>query len=295
LPELRREMPGDGKPPHDEERPVMDHLVELGIRLRRILIAVFIATGILSFIPINTKYYIPLVSYFPNWLINHILPHTITWRGHTYKVEIMQYNPFAGFDLLIKSALLLGLLGASPIIAKEIYEYIEPALYPHEKERLKKMSVLAIGLFALGIIVAFTIVLPLAFRIMFITSVAVSGRIIAFSDVQKLFSTAILIALATGVAFETPLIVYTLVSLGVVEPEWFQGENKKWVLLASMLLGAAISPDPTGMGMLFLGGLMYASIMLAVKYGAKHRRESEEIPQPRGEVGEAPIPEAHVN
>ncbi len=297
--ELRRELPEDGKPPHDEERPIMDHLMELAVRLRRILAAIIIMAGLLSFIPVNFKYYIPLISYFPNWVINHILPKTITWKGHTYTVDIVQYNPFAGFNLLIKSALLLGVLGASPIIAKEIYEYIEPALYPHEKKKLKKLSFLAIGLFILGIVVAFLVVLPLAFRIMFITSAAVSGRIIAFSDVEKLFSTAVLIAVATGIAFEAPLIVYLLVSFGIIEPTWFEGENKKWVLLASMLLGAAISPDPSGIGMLVIGTLMYISIMTAAKFGAKTRKEPHEenqIPRPKRIIGEkTEIPEPQTN
>jgi len=276
---LRRELPEDGNPPHDTERPIMDHIVELSIRLKRIFIAIIISAGILSFIPVDLKYYIPLISYFPNYVIQHVIPQTVTWKGHTYTVYIAQYNPFAGFNILIKSALLLGLLGASPVIAKEIYEYVEPALYPHEKAKLKKLSIVAIGLFLTGIIIAFLVVLPVAFRIMIITSIAVTGgnKLISFTDVEQLFSTIVLISIATGIALETPLIVYLLVSFGVIDEKWFQGDNWKYVLFGSMILGAAISPDPSGIGMLVIGTVMFLSIMGAAKLGIKEQRKNKQL------------------
>ena len=295
--ELRREDPSDGKPPNDVERPLMDHLVELSIRLRRIFIAVLLAGGVLSFIPIDLKYYIPLISYFPNALINHVLPKEVTWRGHTYVVKIAQFNPFAGFSLLLKSALLLGLLGASPVIAHEIYAYIEPALYPHEKKLFKRLGFVAVGLFMLGVVLAIWFVLPFAFKIMIITSAAVVGpnKLIAFSDVEKLFSTIILISVATGAAFEAPLIVYLLVYLGIIDETWFRGDNLKYIFLASIFLGAVISPDPSGIGMLIIGTAMFLSIVAAAKLGARkkspeaqRRRRTRKSHTPTAATAKAP-------
>ena len=260
--------------PGEREKPIIEHLVELSYRLRRMFIAVLVAAGILSFIPVDTRYYIPLISYFPNMIINHVLPSQVSWRGQTFQVHIAQYNPFAGFNLLIKSALLLGLLGASPVIAYEVYAYVEPALYPHEKRRIKTLGAVAIALFLLGVLTAFYVVLPFAFKVMIITSSAIVGSntLIAFVDVEQLFSTIILIAVATGLAFETPLIVYLLVSFRVVDEKWFRGENKKFILFASMILGAAISPDPSGFGMIVIGLVMFVSIMIAARLGARHMR-----------------------
>ncbi|MCE4606520.1 MAG: twin-arginine translocase subunit TatC [Desulfurococcales archaeon] len=290
--ELRRERFEDGIPPHDKEKPIMDHLVELSIRLRRIFIAVIVTAGVLSFIPVDFKYYIPLVSYFPNAVISYVLPKTVTWHGKTFAVHIAQYNPFAGFNLLIKTALLLGLLGASPVIAHEIYAYVEPALYPNEKARIKSLAIASIGLFLAGIAIAFFIVLPFAFKIMIVTSAAVVGSntLIAFSDVEQLFSTIVLIALATGVAFEVPLIIYLLVSFNIVEEGWFVGENKKYIFILSMFLGAAISPDPSGVGMVVIGTAMFATIMLAAKLGAKHKRRGNDgMPIPAEVIPSEPV------
>lgn len=258
-------------PEGDHPRSISEHIVELSIRLKRIVIAVAIAGILISAIPVDTRYYIPLISYFPNMVISYVLPSQVEWRGKVIHVHIAQYNPFGGFNILLKTAILLGVLGASPVIAREIYAYIAPALYPHEKKKILRFSFVAVGLFMLGVLIAFLVVMPFAFRIMIITSAAVAGdnTLIAFADVEQLFSTIVLIAVATGVAFETPLIVYLLVSLGIVGEEWFTGENKKFVLLGSLVLGAAISPDPSGVGMLVIGLAMFSAILTAAKLGAR--------------------------
>ena len=256
----------------------MEHVTELLYRLKRIFISIIIIGAILSLIPIDFKYYIPLVSYFPNLIINYVIPKRIVWHGTVINVHIAQYNPFAGFNLLIKSALLLGLLGASPIIVHEIYAFIAPALYPHEKKFIRNITIVGLFLFLLGIIVSIKIVLPTAYKIMIITSSAITGpnTLIAFSDIEQLFSSIILISVATGLALEAPLIVYLLVSFGVIEYKWFKGENKKFILFLSMLIGAVISPDPSGMGMVVIGMLMYISIMFSAKLGDRYKKRKEE-------------------
>ncbi len=285
----------NGHAPNDVERPVMDHIMELATRLRRIFIAVIAMAVILSVVPVDRNGYVPLISYFPSFVISHVLPNQVTWRGVTYTVQIAQYNPFAGFNLLLKSALLLGILGSSPIIAREVYLYIEPALYQHEKQKLRRLTLVAVGLFLLGLLMAFEVVMPLAFKVMIITSVSVVGdaKLMAFTDVEQLFSTIILISVATGLAFETPLIVYLLVSFGILSPEWFQGDNLKFVLLASLILGAVISPDPSGIGMLLIGGMMFAAIVFAARLGSKNSSGYPRKKRPVEKLEETPL--ARVN
>ncbi len=260
----------------DEERPLKEHIIELSIRLRRIFIAMLISAGLLSFIPVDRNGYVPLIAYFPHLLINHALPKQITWRGHVYEVAITQHSPFSGFDLVIESAIILGLIGASPIIVKEIYEYVAPALYPHEKKALKTLSGMAILSFIGGVLFAYYIVIPWAFKIMFITTAAISGsKLIAFADVQKLFDTIVLLSLATGASFEIPLIIYLLISTGVIDDSYFRGENLKYIFFISMVIGAIISPDPSGLGMVAIGSGMFGAIVVAARMGARARKIRE--------------------
>ncbi len=269
---------GDGKEATyvDEERPIKEHIIELSIRLRRIFIAMLVAAGLLSFIPVDRQGYVPLIAYFPHILINHALPKVITWRGHTYNVAITQHSPFSGFNLIIESAIILGLIGASPVIVKEIYEYVAPALYPHEKRTIKSLSAVGVLSFVGGVLFAYYIVVPWAFKIMFITTAAISGsHLIAFADVEKLFSTIVLLSLATGAAFEVPLAIYLLISAGIIDDKYFRGENLKFIFFASMIIGAIISPDPSGLGMVVIGTAMFGAIVLASRLGMRARRARE--------------------
>ncbi|MDK2384913.1 MAG: twin-arginine translocase subunit TatC, partial [Candidatus Korarchaeota archaeon] len=157
-----------------EEKPLLQHLEELVYRLRRILLAVGVAAIVLSAIPIETQSYTPLITVFPSMLLSHLVPREVSFLGAHYNITLCQFKPFSGFDILIKTAVLLGVLGASPIIVHEIYAYIAPALYPHEARALRRLSVAGLLLFLLGVLVAYFLVIPVALRMMFILLVAVS-------------------------------------------------------------------------------------------------------------------------
>ncbi len=246
------------------------HILELWDRLRRILIVVTILTLVLGFIPVSNDSYTPLVSILPNYIIHLAIPREVTWNRHMYRIGVFQYNPFAGFTLLVKTALLIGLLASSPYIVYELYQYVKPALYPREEKMLKTLGGVAVILFIIGVILGLYVISPLAFKWMIITSIAVFGnQLIAFSDVEQLFNTIILLALAVGVAFETPLVTYLLVKTRIMSYDAIKS-NWRYVLIASMVLGAIVSPDPTGIGMLLVASITFASIMVSGKIAGRH-------------------------
>ncbi|MEB3773362.1 MAG: twin-arginine translocase subunit TatC [Desulfurococcales archaeon] len=245
--------------------------MELAVRVRRIAFAVIVSTLVLSFIPIKLDPYVPAVNLLPTLLIKHAVPETITFMGRTYEVKLAQFNPFAGFNVLFKSALLLGILGASPVIVREVFEYIKPALYPHEERAIRKYSIAAFLLFAAGVLLAYYVVIPIAFRFMFLTSLMVAGEegLVAFADIEKLFTLAVQLILATGILFEVPLLTYMLLSTGILEPGFFSGDRMKYAFVASLVLGALISPDPSGLGMLVIAVPYYLLFYTAVKLGTR--------------------------
>ncbi|GAB6147657.1 twin-arginine translocase subunit TatC [Stetteria hydrogenophila] len=269
--------------PEDEElpeEPLWDHVVELSIRLKRILTAVFVAALVLSALPYSLSPYIPLVNALPRLLLERLVPQNVTFMGRTYTIQLAQYSPFAGFNILFQSTILLGVLGASPVIARELIAYIGPALYKHEREALKKYSLVAIGLFALGVAIAYFIFIPWVMRFLFIMSVIVAGNhgLVAFSDIGRLFTLIVKLLIATGVMFEIPLVIYILIVYEIVGIEVFKGNGMKYAFIASLILGAIISPDPTGLGMLMLAIPYYLLLVAAVKLGernlAKKKRAS---------------------
>ncbi len=268
--------------PEDKEEEIWDHVEELVIRLKRVVKVFIVATLILSFIPApGGPAYSPLVAELPKILISHAVPQNITWMGKTYEVALAQFSPMAGFNILFKSAILLGIIASSPVAIRETFEYIRPALYPHEERIVKRYTAVGIILFLAGLALAYYFIIPIAFRFMFITSLVVAGEqgLIAFADVERLFTLAIQLMLATGILFEVPLVVYALLAAGVISPEFFTGERMKYAFVASLILGAIISPDPSGLGMLFIAIPYYLLFYIAVKLGIRaHKSRSPGTP-----------------
>ena len=258
-----------------KEATIWEHLEELLVRLRRALIAFAIATLIVPFIPVSLSSYKPLVYVVPEVLLDYVVPERIEVWGMNITIMFSATSPFAGLKILMYSALLIGFIASSPYIAYQIYAFIEPALYPHEKRWIKIGAPIAIALFLIGVAVALLIVLPFTYRIMFILSASVAGeRLISYASIEDIMSSALIITIATGVAFEIPLIVFILVYLGVIEVPSITGGFMKYLLLLSAVIAALISPDPSGVGMLLMLIPYYAMMVIAVLLAKLLRRRS---------------------
>jgi sec-independent protein translocase protein TatC len=249
------------------EATLWEHLEELVIRLRRIIIAIIIMGFILSIIPYRLDPYTPVVVVLPRLLLSEAIPEKIVVFGEVYDVRLAQFNPFSGFNIMLQSAILLGVIGASPVIAYEVAAYLSPALYPNEKRVLKRLAVVALILFIIGIFFAYYIILPWTFRFLFVTSVVVAGEegLVAYADIGRLFSLAVKLVVATGLIFEIPLILYILLINEIIDIEKFRGDGMKYAFIVSLIIGALISADPTGVGMLIIALPYYALIWIAVK------------------------------
>lgn len=258
------------------EAPLWEHVVELGVRLRRMLYAVLILSIVLSVLPANWDFesgvYVPLASYFPSLIIQTVLPKQVGLFGKTYDVVIMPESPFESLQIILLSALLLGLIGASPIIAREVWAYLEPALYPHEKKMIKKLVFVSVGLFLFGVWLGVYIVAPWTLKItlsiypFFVPQGYEAIIRVSVSDVVVL---AIELALALGIVFQTPLVIYHLLAGGILTPSMFSGESMKIAFVVMLFVGAVISPDPSGLGMIVIALLLYLPFYIAVKLGEK--------------------------
>ncbi len=259
----------------EREQSFMDHLVELGIRLKNILLALIISSAIVSVIPAYPQLYpyVPLVTRVPAYIVSVVVPREVSGiDGRIYNVTIMPSSPFESLSLIFYAALLLGFLVSSPFIAREIWLFIEPALYPHEKRVVKKYAFLFALSFILGAAFGLYIVAPLIMRFMLslYPLFAPEGyELIIRISVDEAASFGIQTAVAMGFMAEVPLIVYILLAYGIIDPSMITRETMKWVLLGSLIVGAIISPDPSGIGMLIIGLSLYIPLHLAVKLGKR--------------------------
>ncbi len=243
-------------------------------------------SGVLGgLIPVGRVHWTPLVVKLPEMLVALIVPKYVYAMGKRYPVYIMPADTFEAFQIILYSALLLGVILASPIIVREVWAYVEPALYPHEKRLVKRYGVAFLLLFLGGVALALFIIAPLAYRVtlMLYPYFAPQGyQVIIRVSIAEVLQFAVQLALATGLIFETPLIIYILVTHGVIEPETVE-RNLKYIFLAAMIAGAILSPDPSGLGMIIIGLTLYAPIHVATWLAARKVRKMRR--EKRGEEG----------
>jgi len=262
----------------DEELPLEAHLEELAERLKKSLIVFAIVFVIITFVPINLEYsYVPLVAEASRALVSYVVPQTVTWMGKTYNVTILYTGAFEGFSVLLYTSLLFTLIITAPYIGYQVYAFIEPALYPHEKKFLKSGIYAGVGLFVFGVALGYFVLAPITLRIMLLLQAVPlpTGSVIVGLTMNNLLSFIIKLSLTTGIAFLFPLVIYYLIVFGVVDASKFEGFNARLAFVIIMTAAAIITPDPSGVTMLILAVPYYILFMLGVKLAKRTVRKKK--------------------
>ena len=200
----------------------ISHLVELRSRLVHAVVAVF---GVfLCLLPFaNTLYTwlaLPLLSKMPA-------------GGHMIATEVT-----TPFFVPMKVAGLVAFLLSLPYVLYQVWGFVAPGLYSHEKRMALPLIVTSTLLFYCGMTFAYFAVFPFVFG--FITSTAPQGVEI-MTDIEKYLGFVSNMFLAFGLAFETPVAVVLLVKLGVLTVKQLR-EARRYVIVGAFILGAIFTP-----------------------------------------------------
>jgi sec-independent protein translocase protein TatC len=260
------------------------------MRLRRIAIAFLISALVLSLIPAGSGgfLYIPLAARLPSLILQLTVPSQIkTFNGKVYNVTIIPSTEFESIEIIAEGIMLLGLVGTAPVAAKEIWAYVEPALYPHEKKFAKKFMILFVLAFISGVFFALFIAAPLIVRFMlklYPPLVPRGYQFLLMVRISSIVDFVLKLAIAFGLLFEVPIVIYLLLAYGIIDPDRFNSTTMKYIFLASMFVGAVLSPDPSGMGMVLIGLSLYLPLHFAVKLGKKKALERRRVQEMREEA-----------
>lgn len=183
--------------------------------------------------------------------------------------KLIYTEPGEAFFLQIKIALIAGLILASPLVFAQIWLFIAPGLYSHEKKYAIPFVVMSTFFFTAGAVFAHYIVFPIVWRFF----VGFDNDFIQFAPrVESAFALYLRLILAMGITFELPTVVLFLARMGMASPR-FMIKNFKYAVLIIILAAAVLSPDGSGVGLLAMGGpvlLLYIfSIGLAWVFGKK--------------------------
>ena len=204
------------------EGTLLSHLLELRDRLMRAVVAVCIVA-------------VPCL-YFANDLFTVVAQPLIDQlpKGTT----LIATSVVAPFMTPFKLALFVALFLAMPFVLYQIWAFVAPGLYRHEKRYALPLVLSSIVLFYVGMAFAYFFVFPLMFRFFVATTPA---GVTMMTDMSQYLDFILLLFLAFGVAFEIPVAVVLLVATGLVSIDKLTG-NRGYVVLGIFIIAAILTP-----------------------------------------------------
>ncbi|MFB6471160.1 MAG: twin-arginine translocase subunit TatC [Vulcanisaeta sp. AZ3] len=257
---------GSESPPYDREMSIWEHIRELGVRLRRALI-VFAVIFILLWLPMPdyhshniagvvigffTMEYHPIIAYvFKHYILNLVISSAssvecssnyVTIGNLTQPIGIISTTVLGPFVFSVELSMVIALLVTIPVLIYEIYQYVKPALYPHELAAVKRYLWIAVMLFYLGIFIGYYFIFPAFLRIsLFWSCLFGFVHLLTTSGFLDTFIATLFFA---GFLFETPIIIALLTRTGFITPDMLS-RNRPYIYFGVLVVIAIINPDPT--------------------------------------------------
>ncbi len=160
------------------------------------------------------------------------------------------------------------MLAASPVIFLQIWRFVAPGLYHHEKKVLLPFVFISTCCFIAGAAFGYFVVFPPAFSFLLGYS---SSFLDPMPAVSEYFSLAIRLLLAFGAVFELPVVMVFLGKIGVVDAPFLK-KNRKYALLIAFVIAAILTPTPDVINQLLMAGplvILYEVSIVAVAFFAK--------------------------
>ena len=195
----------------------------------------------------------------------------------TSLVFITATEPFFTY---LKVGAIAGLLISMPVIFWQIWSFIAPGLYQHEKRYVIPFVIASTLCFATGAYFGFRFVFPMAFKVLIEFGTG-SGELNAMLSMGSYLSLSSKLLLAFGLVFELPVVIFFLARMGIVDHKLL-ARNRKFALLAAFLIGAMLTPpdvfSQTALALPFI--ILYEiGIIVARLFGKRRASEEEETEQ----------------
>jgi sec-independent protein translocase protein TatC len=242
------------------EAPFVSHLIELRDRLIRSVIAIAIAFAALAIWPGPAHLYdllaAPMLSYLP--------------KGAT----MIATNVISPILVPLKITLMAAFMVALPIVLYQLWAFVAPGLYSHEKKLVLPLVISSTFLFIVGVAFCYFIVIPGMSR--FIQSFAPSS-IMASPDIEQYFGFVLTLFLVFGVAFEVPIAVIVLARIGIVTIEQLR-QWRGYFVVGAFIVSAVVTP-PDVVSQLALAipmCILYEIGIIAAQLFIKHTKAPED-------------------
>ncbi|WOK09774.1 twin-arginine translocase subunit TatC [Imperialibacter roseus] len=187
---------------------------------------------------------------------------------------IIQSRQLTGqFTMHITSSLVVGLICAFPYAFWEIWRFVAPGLYSHERNLTRGATFFVSFLFMIGVLFGYFIVTPVS--VYFLANYQLDPSILNEFDIISYVSTVVTLVLSSGLIFQLPIVMYFLTKAGIVTPE-FLITYRRHAIVVIFIVGAVITPpDPFSQMLVSLPivGLYEVSIYISKRIKRREARE----------------------
>ncbi|MDR7345600.1 sec-independent protein translocase protein TatC [Pantoea alhagi] len=243
----------------EDTQPLISHLIELRKRLLNCIIAVLVI-------------FLALV-YFSNDIYQLVAEPLI--RQLPVGASMIATDVASPFLTPIKLTIIVSVFLAVPVILYQIWAFVAPALYRHERRLVMPLLFSSSMLFYIGVAFAYFVVFPMAFG--FFAKTAPQGVTMA-TDIASYLDFVMTLFMAFGVAFEVPVAIILLCWTGVTSPEMLR-QKRPYMLVGAFVVGMLLTP-PDVFSQTLLAIPMYCLFEVGVFcsrfYVGKGRQASEE-------------------
>ncbi len=245
----------------EDEQSVWDHLEELAQRLRKALFVVVVATVVVAGLPtdlqailsMNFSSYRPLIS-----TVMEVIQEALLPEG----VNLIAFNWLDTFYIYFLVAIAIGVLVTLPFLAYELYQFIRPALYPHERKSVFSFVIVVTLLFAVGAAYAWFILLPTTFTVLY--RFVYQSRVLPFFSVKDFFNMVAIGLLGSGLFYTFPIVIWILVKADLIEVQTLK-DNRKQIFVGLIVATAILTPDPTPFSMLLMSVPFYILYEISIQ------------------------------
>jgi len=234
----------------------LDHLEELRKRIINSLIAIGVAFGACW------------------WLADtlfRMVSRPITKAGVT---SLVFSTPTEGFNLELKLAVMAAIFLAAPFILGQVWLFIAPGLYKHERRYALPFIFFSSLLFVLGGLFGYFVAFPFALQFLIEWEKNMGATVLI--NASEYFDLFIMVELGLAVIFEIPAVIFVLSPIGLVSGP-FLLRNTRYAILVSAVVAAVITPttDIPNMMMMMIPmiGLYLLGVVVAYVFGKKRHKE----------------------
>lgn len=245
----------------DARMSLMEHLTELRDRIIKVVIALVVGM-VIAFV-----LYDPIFAFL-------IAPYEDIANESTSLTEgrLLQVDPLEGFGVRMKLALYGGIAIAMPVILWQLWRFVTPGLYAHEKRYAVPFLVSALTLFVLGASLAYY-TLPRALE--FLINIGGTDNFVTAFAPGKYFTLITYMMLAFGIGFEFPILLIFLQMAGIIDSQQLRSV-RRYAIVGILVLVAVITPsgDPISMLMLSVPMIIFYEASIIVGRILERRRSA---------------------